>query len=150
MHIFITSKLIISNFKVYLAFGLSHFWTTLWKNAPFNKKCPPYFFSLTRPNKPLVYYTKHAHFHHFYDFLYKFYLSLGCFRYLLILLLNILYFFCRRSSVGTFIRQPTESGSKKKDPPPKLDYRSMVSVEDKPELFASFDSKSLQFWIEHN
>ncbi|XP_050307322.1 oxidation resistance protein 1 isoform X13 [Anthonomus grandis grandis] len=45
-----------------------------------------------------------------------------------------------RSSVGTFIRQPTEGGSKKtKDPPPKLDYRSMVSVEDKPELFASFD-----------
>ncbi|XP_050307317.1 oxidation resistance protein 1 isoform X8 [Anthonomus grandis grandis] len=48
--------------------------------------------------------------------------------------------FSRRSSVGTFIRQPTEGGSKKtKDPPPKLDYRSMVSVEDKPELFASFD-----------
>ncbi|KAL1491172.1 hypothetical protein ABEB36_011812 [Hypothenemus hampei] len=46
--------------------------------------------------------------------------------------------FSRRSSVGTFIRQPTES-SKKKDPPPKLDYRSMVSVEDKPDLFASFD-----------
>ncbi|XP_066137531.1 nuclear receptor coactivator 7 isoform X3 [Euwallacea fornicatus] len=44
-----------------------------------------------------------------------------------------------RSSVGTFIRQPTEIGSKKKDPPPKLDYRSMVSVEDKPDLFASFD-----------
>ncbi|XP_066261689.1 oxidation resistance protein 1 isoform X2 [Euwallacea similis] len=47
--------------------------------------------------------------------------------------------FSRRSSVGTFIRQPTEIGSKKKDPPPKLDYRSMVSVEDKPDLFASFD-----------
>ncbi|CAH1133819.1 unnamed protein product [Ceutorhynchus assimilis] len=47
-----------------------------------------------------------------------------------------------RSSVGTFIRQPTEGGSKKKEPkepPPKLDYRSMVSVEDKPDLFASFD-----------
>lgn len=50
--------------------------------------------------------------------------------------------FCfRRSSVGTFIRQPTESSSKKKEPPPKLDYRSMVSVEDKPDLFASIDSK---------
>ncbi|ENN76261.1 hypothetical protein YQE_07226, partial [Dendroctonus ponderosae] len=44
-----------------------------------------------------------------------------------------------RSSVGTFIRQPTESSSKKKDPPPKLDYRSMVSVDDKPDLFASID-----------
>jgi len=57
------------------------------------KNVHPIFFSLTRPNKPLVYYTKHAHFYHFYDFLYKFYLSLGCFRYLLILLLNILFFF---------------------------------------------------------
>uniref|UniRef100_A0AAR5PJY8 Oxidation resistance protein 1 n=1 Tax=Dendroctonus ponderosae TaxID=77166 RepID=A0AAR5PJY8_DENPD len=47
--------------------------------------------------------------------------------------------FSRRSSVGTFIRQPTESSSKKKDPPPKLDYRSMVSVDDKPDLFASID-----------
>lgn len=46
--------------------------------------------------------------------------------------------FSRRSSVGTFIRQPTES-SKSKAPPPKLDYRSMVSVEDMPELFVSFD-----------
>ncbi|XP_074040420.1 TLD domain-containing protein mustard isoform X3 [Leptinotarsa decemlineata] len=46
--------------------------------------------------------------------------------------------FSRRSSVGTFIRQPTE-GSKTKVPPPKLDYRSMVSVEDMPELFVSFD-----------
>lgn len=47
--------------------------------------------------------------------------------------------FSRRSSVGTFIRQPTEGGSKTKAPPPKLDYRSMVSVEDMPELFVSFD-----------
>ncbi|KAL3282082.1 hypothetical protein HHI36_005281 [Cryptolaemus montrouzieri] len=46
--------------------------------------------------------------------------------------------FSRRSSVGTFIRQPTES-SKTKVPPPKLDYRSMVSVDDMPELFVSFD-----------
>lgn len=47
----------------------------------------------------------------------------------------------RRSSVGTFIRQPTESSSKTKAIPPKLDYRSMVSVEDMPELFVSLDSK---------
>ncbi|XP_045471483.1 nuclear receptor coactivator 7 isoform X3 [Harmonia axyridis] len=46
--------------------------------------------------------------------------------------------FSRRSSVGTFMRQPTES-SKSKVPPPKLDYRSMVSVDDMPELFVSFD-----------
>ncbi|XP_015835717.1 oxidation resistance protein 1 isoform X2 [Tribolium castaneum] len=44
-----------------------------------------------------------------------------------------------RSSVGTFIRQPTESSTKSKAPPPKLDYRSMVSVDDMPELFVSFD-----------
>uniref|UniRef100_A0A6P7G1E7 Nuclear receptor coactivator 7-like n=1 Tax=Diabrotica virgifera virgifera TaxID=50390 RepID=A0A6P7G1E7_DIAVI len=44
-----------------------------------------------------------------------------------------------RSSVGTFMRQPTESSSKSKTPAPKLDYRSMVSVEDMPELFVSFD-----------
>ncbi|XP_049822533.1 oxidation resistance protein 1 isoform X6 [Aethina tumida] len=46
--------------------------------------------------------------------------------------------FSRRSSVGTFIRQPTEGG-KSKVPGPKLDYRSMVSVDDMPELFVSFD-----------
>lgn len=47
--------------------------------------------------------------------------------------------FSRRSSVGTFIRQPTESSKSKNPPQPKLDYRSMVSVEDMPELFVSFD-----------
>jgi LysM repeat protein len=48
--------------------------------------------------------------------------------------------FSRRSSVGTFIRQPTETSTKSsKAPPPKLDYRSMVSVDDMPELFVSFD-----------
>ncbi|XP_057666585.1 oxidation resistance protein 1 isoform X13 [Diorhabda carinulata] len=47
--------------------------------------------------------------------------------------------FSRRSSVGTFMRQPTETNSKSKTPVPKLDYRSMVSVEDMPELFVSFD-----------
>ncbi|XP_043472951.1 oxidation resistance protein 1 isoform X4 [Leptopilina heterotoma] len=58
--------------------------------------------------------------------------------------------FSRRSSVGTFIRQQplTSSGSSSVDSnrgskastvPPKLDYRSMVSVDDMPELFVSFD-----------
>lgn len=55
-------------------------------------------------------------------------------------LYNKLYVFYRRSSVGTFIRQPTEGG-KSKVPGPKLDYRSMVSVDDMPELFVSFDSE---------
>lgn len=50
-------------------------------------------------------------------------------------------FVFRRSSVGTFIRQPTESSKHSKQPPPRLDYRSMVSVDDMPELFVSFDSK---------
>ncbi|XP_046667905.1 nuclear receptor coactivator 7 isoform X9 [Homalodisca vitripennis] len=48
-----------------------------------------------------------------------------------------------RSSVGTFIRQQHHSSpsnsSKDKNAAPKLDYRSMVSVEDMPELFVSFD-----------
>ncbi|XP_036139003.1 nuclear receptor coactivator 7 isoform X4 [Monomorium pharaonis] len=55
-----------------------------------------------------------------------------------------------RSSVGTFIRQQplTSSGSSSVDSSrgsktsataPRLDYRSMVSVEDMPELFVSFD-----------
>ncbi|XP_031345103.1 oxidation resistance protein 1-like isoform X5 [Photinus pyralis] len=47
--------------------------------------------------------------------------------------------FSRRSSVGTFMRQPTENVKPPKVPPPKLDYRSMVSVDDMPELFVSFD-----------
>lgn len=54
----------------------------------------------------------------------------------------------RRSSVGTFIRQqPISSSSSSVDSSrgktsaPRLDYRSMVSVEDMPKLFASFDSK---------
>lgn len=61
------------------------------------------------------------------------------------LIVNVIF---RRSSVGTFIRQPTtslsesSSSSKPSKPPaPKLDYRSMVSVDDMPELFVSFDSK---------
>ncbi|KAJ8679781.1 hypothetical protein QAD02_015568, partial [Eretmocerus hayati] len=55
-----------------------------------------------------------------------------------------------RSSVGTFIRQqPLNSsgsssvdsnrGSKVSTAAPRLDYRSMVSVDDMPELFVSFD-----------
>ncbi|XP_014599547.1 PREDICTED: oxidation resistance protein 1 isoform X21 [Polistes canadensis] len=59
--------------------------------------------------------------------------------------------FSRRSSVGTFIRQQplTSSGSSSVDSSrgsktsttqaPRLDYRSMVSVEDMPGLFVSFD-----------
>lgn len=51
--------------------------------------------------------------------------------------------FSRRSSIGTFIRpQPTTEGGpapKQKQPPPKLDYRSMVSIDDMPTLFVSFD-----------
>ncbi|XP_067615981.1 oxidation resistance protein 1 isoform X5 [Eurosta solidaginis] len=51
----------------------------------------------------------------------------------------------RRSSIGTFIRpqssEGTTSTTKLKDAKqqPKLDYRSMVSVDDKPELFISVD-----------
>ncbi|XP_039441409.1 uncharacterized protein LOC120422105 isoform X22 [Culex pipiens pallens] len=55
--------------------------------------------------------------------------------------------FSRRSSIGTFIRPQstgsagTEGGAhdKQKKPPPKLDYRSMVSIDDMPTLFVSFD-----------
>ncbi|XP_023158501.1 oxidation resistance protein 1 isoform X6 [Ceratitis capitata] len=53
--------------------------------------------------------------------------------------------FSRRSSIGTFMRpqssEGTASTTKLKDvkPQPKLDYRSMVSVDDKPELFISVD-----------
>lgn len=48
--------------------------------------------------------------------------------------------FSRRSSVGTFIRQQEpRSAPPQKPTAPKLDYRSMVSVEDMPELFVSFD-----------
>ncbi|XP_034176829.1 TLD domain-containing protein mustard isoform X6 [Osmia lignaria lignaria] len=58
--------------------------------------------------------------------------------------------FSRRSSVGTFIRQQpltssgsssvdSSRGSKTSTTAPRLDYRSMVSVDDMPELFVSFD-----------
>jgi len=53
----------------------------------------------------------------------------------------------RRSSIGTFIRphssEGTSSSTKLKEAKqaPKLDYRSMVSMDDKPELFISVDSK---------
>ncbi|CAH1722651.1 oxidation resistance protein 1 isoform X5 [Aphis gossypii] len=54
--------------------------------------------------------------------------------------------FSRRSSVTTFIRQQhnssnsrSDSQSTSKSTQPKLDYRSMVSVDDMPELFVSFE-----------
>jgi len=50
--------------------------------------------------------------------------------------------FSRRSSIGTFIRPNSSEGSQVKPikaAPPKLDYRSMVSIDDMPELFVSFD-----------
>ncbi|XP_049529356.1 uncharacterized protein LOC125947894 isoform X4 [Anopheles darlingi] len=55
--------------------------------------------------------------------------------------------FSRRSSIGTFIRQHPSEGSaaKQKQPPPKLDYRSMVSIDDMPTLFVSFDMKAPLF-----
>ncbi|XP_076225986.1 TLD domain-containing protein mustard isoform X7 [Nomia melanderi] len=64
--------------------------------------------------------------------------------------------FSRRSSVGTFIRQQpltssgsssvdSSRGSKTSTAAPRLDYRSMVSVEDMPELFVSFDIQAPNF-----
>ncbi|XP_017469998.1 PREDICTED: nuclear receptor coactivator 7 isoform X7 [Rhagoletis zephyria] len=53
--------------------------------------------------------------------------------------------FSRRSSIGTFMRPQSSEGTasttklKEVKPQPKLDYRSMVSVDDKPELFISVD-----------
>ncbi|CAK1548396.1 unnamed protein product [Leptosia nina] len=44
--------------------------------------------------------------------------------------------FNRRSSLGGFGRSHTKAANV---PQPKLDYRSMVSVDDMPDLFASFD-----------
>lgn len=58
--------------------------------------------------------------------------------------LNCLLTSFRRSSIGTFIRPNSSEGSQPKPvktAPPKLDYRSMVSIDDMPELFVSFDSK---------
>lgn len=64
------------------------------------------------------------------------------------LLIQLFVKYLRRSSVTTFIRQQhhssnsrSDSQSSSKTVPPKLDYRSMVSVDDMPELFVSFDSK---------
>ncbi|KAH9634209.1 hypothetical protein HF086_001411 [Spodoptera exigua] len=46
-----------------------------------------------------------------------------------------------RSSLGGFGRSHTKSTSSAGSaPPPRLDYRSMVSVDDMPDLFASFDN----------
>ncbi|KDR11626.1 Oxidation resistance protein 1, partial [Zootermopsis nevadensis] len=53
------------------------------------------------------------------------------------------FFSYRRSSVGTFIRPHSSSSysdtRSQQSAAPKLDYRSMVSVDDMPELFVSFD-----------
>lgn len=67
---------------------------------------------------------------------------------------NILLHF-RRSSIGTFIRSHPSSESSasshsskpKKEAAPKLDYRSMVSIDDMPALFVSFDSKLLTCFL---
>lgn len=37
--------------------------------------------------------------------------------------------------------RPLEQHTKQKQAPPKLDYRSMVSIDDMPTLFVSFDSE---------
>ncbi|XP_026324089.1 nuclear receptor coactivator 7 isoform X5 [Hyposmocoma kahamanoa] len=47
--------------------------------------------------------------------------------------------FNRRSSLGGFGRSQTKSSSSSTSTQPRLDYRSMVSVDDMPDLFASFD-----------
>ncbi|EEB17797.1 nucleolar protein c7c, putative [Pediculus humanus corporis] len=56
--------------------------------------------------------------------------------------------FSRRSSVGAFIRSSNShedgKGNSSRSATPKLDYRSMVSVEDMPELFVSFDKLILR------
>lgn len=46
--------------------------------------------------------------------------------------------FNRRSSLGGFVRGSTKSSSTSSNPP-RLDYRSMVSMDEMPDLFASFD-----------
>ena len=66
----------------------------------------------------------------------------------------------RRSSIGTFIRSSqqssessaTSSQSNKPQKPqaPKLDYRSMVSIDDMPALFVSFDSEYWPFFGNEN
>lgn len=58
----------------------------------------------------------------------------------------------RRSSIGTFIRPNSSDGIQTKPTkaaPPKLDYRSMVSIDDMPELFVSFDSEYCPFHTLH-
>lgn len=51
----------------------------------------------------------------------------------------------RRSSIGTFIRPNSSDGTQPKPvkAQPKLDYRSMISMDDMPDLFVSVDSKYL-------
>ncbi|XP_026466263.1 nuclear receptor coactivator 7-like isoform X2 [Ctenocephalides felis] len=49
--------------------------------------------------------------------------------------------FSRRSSIGTFMRDSSSSNKPQRPQTaaPKLDYRSMVSIDDMPDLFVSFD-----------
>lgn len=47
----------------------------------------------------------------------------------------------RQNTVTSSGNSSMDSGRGHKQMPPKLDYRSMVSVDDMPELFVSFDSK---------
>lgn len=68
------------------------------------------------------------------------------------LYLNLYLFENRRSSIGTFMRSSQSSQSeerthkqKQQQSQPKLDYRSMVSIDDMPALFVSFDSKFYLF-----
>lgn len=72
------------------------------------------------------------------------------------LFLHYFFYHFRRSSIGTFIRShpssdssATSSQSNKPQKPqaPKLDYRSMVSIDDMPALFVSFDSKYLKIYL---
>lgn len=59
----------------------------------------------------------------------------------------MLYFFMiRRSSLGGFVRGSTKSSSTSSNPP-RLDYRSMVSMDEMPDLFASFDSTLFYFFF---
>lgn len=55
---------------------------------------------------------------------------------------NVGMYVYRRSSLGGFGRSHAKVSSATQ---PRLDYRSMVSVDDMPDLFASFDSKYILF-----
>lgn len=59
---------------------------------------------------------------------------------------NVVMYVYRRSSLGGFGRSHAKASSATQ---PRLDYRSMVSVDDMPDLFASFDSKYTLSQIDH-